>query len=115
MPPMSRPRMNTAIAARRVPASRLMFMFPAWTESVAEHLHDDLPVDLRDAFEHVVANWLRHRRIEPRHLVHGVFDLRREIFAADLSRPLGRRLEIDEELRHVDRLRIRSVLRSARL
>src|SRR5581483_12494749 len=65
---------------------------------VAEHLDDDLAVDLRNALEDVVADRLRNRRFETGNAADRLFHLGGQILPRNPARPLRRRLQVDEEL-----------------
>ena len=51
---------------------------------IAEHLDDDLSVDLRDRFEYVVADRLRKARLDARHLVEHLLHLGDQILFGDI-------------------------------
>ena len=58
--------------------------------------------DLTDAFENIVANRLRKRRLHARQRVELRAELMDELFSRQLCRPFGRRLQIDKEFSHVN-------------
>ena len=87
-------------------AKRLRRLRPQRRRIVAEHLDDDLPVNLRNALENVVADRLRDRGVESGNAADRFFDLRRQLLASETARPLGWRFQIDEKLGHVDGLRV---------
>ena len=92
-------------ARRWIASSVSVASFAQRVEVVAEHLDDDLAVDLRDRLEHVVADRLRERRRRCRassssaclHLVASA------VACVTPARHSLSGLQVDQELGHVDR------------
>src|SRR5579862_49429 len=82
---------------------------------IAEYLDDDLALDLRDAFQDIVPHRHRKARVDPRHLADFGVHLVQQLDPGDAALPFGFRLQVDEELEHVDRLGIGAILRPAGL
>ena len=76
---------------------------------LAKHFDHNLPVDLGDALQHVVADGLRKARFDARNDGQRLVHLFNELFASDLAGPFPRRFQIHKNFRHVHQLGISSV------
>src|SRR5712671_5585216 len=75
----------------------------------------DLAIDLRNAFEHVIANGLAKAGIDAGNGIEGPIDLRDNLFLVHAVTPGFGGFQIHEEFGHVDQLRIGAVFGTARL
>src|SRR5205809_4609645 len=80
-----------------------------------EYLDHDLSVDLRDALQDVVPDWLGEARLDTGDGLEGRLHLLDQLLFRDFPRPLRLGFQIDEDLDHVYGLRVRAVLGTAGL
>src|SRR5262249_60101004 len=94
-------------------AQHLLRVLPQGGWVLTKDFDDDLPIDLRNALQHVIAYGLREAGLKAwdgvKRLVH-LFD---ECLFGHLAAPLGRRFEIHKELGHIDHLWIGAIFGAA--
>ena len=78
-----------------------------------EHLDDDLAVDLRDDSSTLSRMGCEKVGLMPGMSSSTLLHLDDQLFLGDVRTPLGSRLQIDQHLHHVDRLRIGAVVGAA--
>ena len=78
-----------------------------------EHLDDNLAIDLRDALQNIVANGLREAGFDAGNSHQSLFHLIDELLFGQSPQPARGRVEIYQELRHVNHLGIGAILRAA--
>src|SRR5207247_3276168 len=69
-----------------------------------EHLDDNLAIDLRDALQNIVANGLREAGFDAGNSHQSLFHLIDELLFGQSPKPARGRVEIYQELRHVNHL-----------
>jgi len=82
---------------------------------VTEHLDHDLAVDLRNAFENVVANRLREGRLDRRQCLQRLFHFIHHLPLADRALPFRLRFQIHQEFGHVDQFGVSAIFRATGL
>src|SRR5437667_11282182 len=72
----------------------------------AEYFDHNLPIDLRDAFQHVVTYGLREGHLHTGQDRYFLLELLDELFAREFVRTFGGRFQINERIGDIDWLRI---------
>ena len=75
----------------------------------AKNFDDDLTVNLRNAFQHVVADGLGETRFHARQRVEGLVHRHENLRFRHAGTPFGRRFQVHETLGHVDRFGVSAV------
>ena len=79
----------------------------------AEYFDHNLPIDLRDAFQHVIPYGLRKGQLHTGQDRYFLRELLDQLFAREPLRPFGGRFQIHEKFGHIDRFWIGPIVRTA--